>query len=163
MAGGDHIDNTFLSEGADNPITLQRTYKGKLWGAFITLQILVIFSVDFICIFELSWYPFDTQNCFMNLTLDSSIFVMLSPKEVTYQGAVDLAQYYVKNTTMSAEEELVVVKVTLRKTFIDLKKLKVTLGRRILSNLLTVYVPTLLLNIIALSTNYFKVSCINIH
>ena len=41
--------------------------------------------------------------------------------------------------------------------------MKVTLGRRILSNLLTVYVPTLLLNIIALSTNYFKVSCINIH
>ena len=37
------------------------------------------------------------------------------------------------------------------------------MGRRILSNLLTVYVPTLLLNIIALSTNYFKVSCINIH
>ena len=32
------------------------------------------------------------------------------------------------------------------------------MGRRILSNLLTVYVPTILLNIIALSTNYFKVS-----
>ena len=99
----------------------------------------------------------------MNLTLDSSIFVMLSPKEVTYQGAVDLAQYYVKNTTMSAEEELVVVKVTLMKKYMNRKKMKVTLGRRILSNLLTVYVPTLLLNIIALSTNYFKVSCINIH
>ena len=102
------------------------------------------FAVDFICIFELSWYPFDTQNCFMNLTLDSSIFVMLAPKEVVYHGAVDLAQYYVKNTTMDADDDFVVVKVTL--------------GRRILSNLLTVYVPTILLNIIALSTNYFKVS-----
>ena len=79
----------------------------------------------------------------MNLTLDSSIFVMLAPKNVTYHGAVDLAQYYVKNTTMDADEEFVVVKVTL--------------GRRILSNLLTVYAPTLLLNIIALATNYFKV------
>ena len=58
----------------------------------------------------------------MNLTLDSSIFVMLSPKEVTYQGAVDLAQYYVKNTTMSAEEELVVVKVTLMKKYMNRKK-----------------------------------------
>ena len=91
-------------------------------GNIYNSVILVIFSVDFICIFELSWYPFDTQNCFMNLTLDSSNFVMLSPKEVIYQGAVDLAQYYVKNTTMSAEEELVVVKVTLRKKYIDLKK-----------------------------------------
>ena len=80
----------------------------------------------------------------MNLTLDSSIFVMLAPKDVVYRGAVDLAQYYVKNTTMNADDDFVVVKVTL--------------GRRILSNLLTVYVPTLLLNIIALSTNYFKVS-----
>ena len=80
----------------------------------------------------------------MNLTLDSSIFVMLAPKDVVYRGAVDLAQYYVKNTTMNADDDFVVVKVTL--------------GRRILSNLLTVYVPTILLNIIALSTNYFKVS-----
>ena len=79
----------------------------------------------------------------MNLTLDSSIFVMLAPKDVVYYGEVDLAQYYVKNTTMDENDDFVIVKVTL--------------GRRILSNLLTVYVPTLLLNIIALSTNYFKV------
>ena len=91
-------------------------------GNIYNSVILVIFSVDFICIFELSWYPFDTQNCFMNLTLDSSIFVMPSPKEVTYQGAVDLAQYYVKNTTMSAEGELVVVKVTLMKRYINSNK-----------------------------------------
>ena len=38
VAGGDHIDNTFLSEGAENPITLQRTYKGKLSGAFVSLS-----------------------------------------------------------------------------------------------------------------------------
>ena len=30
VAAGDHIDNTFLSSGAENPITLQRTYKGNL-------------------------------------------------------------------------------------------------------------------------------------
>ena len=29
-AGADHIDNTFVSIGADNPITLQRAYKGKI-------------------------------------------------------------------------------------------------------------------------------------
>ena len=32
-----------------------------------------------------------------------------------------------------------------------------SLGRRLLSTFMTVYVPTLLLNIIALTTNYFKV------
>ena len=145
VADGDHIDNTFLSTGADNPITLQRTYKGDNLDPYVvTVKIDFDFvAVDFICIFELAWYPFDTQNCFMNLTLDSSIFVMLAPNDVVYLGEVDLAQYYVKNTTMDADDDFVVVKVTL--------------GRRILSSLLTVYVPTLLLNIIALSTNYFKV------
>ena len=34
---------------------------------------------------------------------------------------------------------------------------RVTLGRRLLSTFMTIYVPTLLLNIIALTTNYFKV------
>ena len=30
LAADNVMDNTFLSEGAKNPITLQRAYKGKL-------------------------------------------------------------------------------------------------------------------------------------
>ena len=94
-------------------------------GSIYNSVILVIFSVDFICIFELSWYPFDTQNCFMNLTLDSSIFVMLAPNDVVYLGEVDLAQYYVKNTTMDADDDFVVVKVTL-----NTLRMRITLTNR---------------------------------
>ena len=104
----------------------------------------LVVSVDFICNFELSWYPFDSQDCFMNLSLDSTMFVGLSAGHVVYRGRVDLAQYYVRNISLEEQEEGSVAA-------------RITLGRRVLSTLLTVYVPTLLLNIIALATNYFKV------
>ena len=35
-------------------------------------------------------------------------------------------------------------------------RVTVTLGRKLLGNILTVYVPTILLNLIGHSTNYFK-------
>ena len=32
----------------------------------------VVVVVDFICNFDSSWYPFDTQYCFLNISLDGS-------------------------------------------------------------------------------------------
>jgi hypothetical protein len=74
LASDDVLDNTYLSLGAENPLTLQRAYKGG------RLTLYTLCAVDFICNFELSWYPFDTQRCFMNISLEgnSDIFVNLS-------------------------------------------------------------------------------------
>ena len=93
----------------------------------------------------MTWYPFDIQNCFMNFTMqgNSGIFVNLLAGEIKYNGPVDLAQYYIRDKVITESEKVVAIKVTL--------------GRRLLSTVLTTYVPTLLLNIIALTTNYFKV------
>ena len=108
-------------------------------------KILIDFlAVDFICNFELSWYPFDSQSCFLNFSLDSAIFVELTAGSILYLGREDLAQYFVRNTSITETGQGTVA-------------VRVGLGRRILSPLLTVYVPTLMLNIIALATNYFKV------
>ena len=70
--------------------------------------------MNFICNFELSWYPFDTQHCYMNISLEgnSAIFVDLgilfdclqtlanlpSPVagDIAYDGPIDLSQYYIK-------------------------------------------------------------------
>ena len=79
--------------------------------------------VDFICNFELSWYPFDTQHCYINISLEgnSKNFVNLgrflyrcwklffrqrgqinnkknkpAPGNAHYQGPIDLAHYYIK-------------------------------------------------------------------
>ena len=93
----------------------------------------------------MAWYPFDTQHCFLNTCLEGTadIFAELQPGYIEYRGAVDLAQYYLRENRITTDGTTVAV------TF--------SLGRRLLSTFLTTYVPTLLLNIIALSTNYFKV------
>ena len=103
------------------------------------------FLVDFICNFDMTWYPFDIQTCFMNMSLEgnSDIFVDLLPGSIEYGGPIDLAQYYIRSYDIGRLDNVVAIQFSL--------------GRRILSTFLTTYVPTLLLNIIALSTNYFKV------
>ena len=63
---------------------------------------------------------------------------------ILYSGPIDLAQYYIKDHNIT-------------KTTSGSITVRFSLGRRILSVFMTVYVPTLLLNIIALNTNYFKV------
>ena len=59
---------------------------------------------------------------------------------------MELTQYYVKNTNMTKiyYEDYAAVLVF------------VVLGRRFLSNFLTIYLPTILLNIIGHTTVYFK-------
>ena len=63
-----------------------------------------------------------------------------------YTGGSDFAQYYVMDYDIysSKIKDKMGVKVSLR------------LGRRLLGTILTVYVPTILLNVIGHTTNYFK-------
>ena len=93
----------------------------------------------------MSWYPFDKQTCFMNFTMEgnSDIFVDLVAGWIKYDGPMDLSQYYIRGTDIGESGETV--------------SITVALGQRLLRTILTTYVPTLLLNIISLSTNYFKV------
>ena len=74
---------------------------------------------------------------------NEEIFVDLLPKEVNYNGPVDLALYYIKKKIIKKQGQFV--------------SAEITLSRRLLSTILTVYVPTFLLNVIALATNYYKV------
>ena len=94
----------------------------------------------------MAWYPFDTQLCSMDLGMEENdkIFVDLLSGNIRYEGPVDLALYYIKRKSIKNEGTTV--------------RAEITLGRRLLSTVLTVYVPTFLLNVIALATNYFKVS-----
>ena len=103
-------------------------------------------AVNFICNFSMAWYPFDTQLCTMDLEMDGNdkIFVDLLSGKIGYEGPEDLALYYIKRKSIKNEGTAV--------------RAEITLGRRLLSTVLTVYVPTFLLNVIALATNYFKVS-----
>ena len=92
----------------------------------------------------MAWYPFDSQTCSLDFKLHvtATAFVRLDTGFLDYSGPVDLTQYFVRTTAMEHYEKGV--------------RVKIVFGRRLLSNILTVYVPTILLNVMGHVTVYFK-------
>ena len=120
-----------IYEGSDNPITLTRVY-----------------NIKFLCDFQMQWYPFDTQTCFMEFRLDEGMdsFVDLIAGSQEYLGPKDLTQYFVKRSGIATYQRMGKKGV----------RVSLTLGRRLLGVFLTIYFPTVLLNLIGHTTNYFK-------
>ena len=118
-------------EGSENPLSLSRVY-----------------SIKFFCDYDMAWYPFDQQTCRIEMVLDGVLdnYADLLPGGVKFSGPMELTQYYVKTFKMDKEQ-------ILRKGAIVVY---VTLGRRILGTFLTVFFPTILLNVIGYATNFFK-------
>ena len=83
------------------------------------------------------------------LSKDMNSFVEIIPNGHAYLGPVELTQYFVRDTEMfpemlGEEKQQAIV-------------LEVTLGRRLLGTLLTIFLPTILLNIIGrVSKGYNK-------
>ena len=77
-----------MFEGGKNPIILKRE-----------------FYHEFTCDFDLTWYPFDRQVCFMNFTVqgETSKALILRPDtgNVTYMGERYLVEYFVENQTIN--------------------------------------------------------------
>ena len=134
VAKENDLDNEFSFEGSQNRLMLQRMY-----------------AIDFDCDYYMAWYPFDLQKCTIVMGLRSKDvnYMEIIPKLLEYTGPKDLSQYYVKEFRMK--------KVLMR--YMKKKQntivVEVILGRRLLSTILTVYVPTILLNVIGHSTNFF--------
>ena len=117
--------------GSDNTIVMSRVY-----------------SIKFFCEYNMRWYPFDQQTCNIDLIMDGVLdnYADLLPGGVEFSGPQELTQYFVKS-------------FSIRKTWIQGKKanvVSITLGRRLLGTFLTVYFPTILLNVIGFATNLFK-------
>ena len=121
------LKNMRLFEGTMNPLSLSRFYK-----------------TSYICNFDMAWYPFDTQVCSMEFVMVESI---RDVGNLTYSGPVEQTQYFIKKQVFSKRRDKQGVKITFVSIF---------LGRRLLSIILTVFVPTLILNIVGHSSNYFK-------
>ena len=127
----DENENIQYFKGSENLLTMKRFYN----------QI-------FHCKYQMAWYPFDIQRCKLIMTMKGSFapFTNLIVQRVNYKGEQFLTKYEVKATKMFLtkweEKDAVVVEVTL--------------GRELLSVLMNVIIPTLLLNIISVSTNYYK-------
>ena len=123
-------ENKLLYKGLENPIRYERYY-----------------SLILECEYQLQWYPFDSQLCYLDLEPREDLlnFVLLHPDKFLYKGPLLLMTYEVKSIKMKklfGHESSVQVEILIR--------------RRLLSIILTTFVPTLLLNIIGHVSNFFK-------
>ena len=82
-------DNIYMFKGSGNHLQSSRVY-----------------NVEWICVYQLTWYPFDTQTCSMILDTDgnSEEFINLNIGSLEYSGPMDLTQYFVKSTSMIKTE-----------------------------------------------------------
>ena len=122
-------ENKLLYKGLENPVNYER---------FCNLK--------FQCDYGLQWYPFDTQRCLIQLEPKEEFlkFVILNPQEFLYQGPLLLMTYEVKSIKMKRRKGKAGLEV------------EVLIRRRLLSIILTAIVPTVLLNIIGHTSNFFK-------
>ncbi len=127
-----YLHNAHLYYGNENPITISRVYSEK-----------------FLCEFDMRVYPFDTQNCSVQIVMkgNSGNFVRLVSKKLQYLGPIDLTLYFVKQTD--------IYNVIIYPN-IEAVRVEIIFQRRILSTILTTYLPSLLICLVSFSTTYFK-------
>ena len=123
--------NIFIFDGKNNPFVMSRVY-----------------DVDWICDYDMRWYPFDIQTCKINLELKGNLadFIDIVPDKLEYLGPEALTQYFIKHVNISTE--------VLNKKYGVV--VSITLGRRLLGTILTAYIPTVLLIIISHNASFFK-------
>ena len=81
-------------EGEHTSLLNKRLYN----GAENTISSLRFYNRKFMFIFNMQWYPFDTQKCSMIFEVDENSvdFVEVSMKALNFTGPRELTQYFVK-------------------------------------------------------------------
>ena len=115
--------------GSGNPLSLSRIY-----------------TMDFLCRFQLQKYPFDTQTCKIVLSsVEKDLdFLNLGPSNITYSGPQNMMTYTVMKYNIKRQGKLIVV------TF----KFKRIVSRHILST----FLPSVCILIIAQVLQPYKVN-----
>ena len=90
-------------------------------------------------------YPFDKQYCYIEIALfqDLRDFVKVEDQHFSYSGPKDLRDYTIRNASMSRVND-------------DRLQVKFTIDRRLISLILTTFLPTIILNTIGHMSNYFN-------
>ena len=106
------------------------------------LSLKKFFVVEFRCRFDMSWYPFDTQDCSAEVGVENGDnFLELVGDKMEYIGDSDVMKYLILETNDYKENGKLIFKFSF--------------GRRIMSVFLTTMLPTTIVVIVALSTNYY--------
>ena len=128
------LENTRNYIGSENKLTQTRTY-----------------NINFLCNYKLGWYPFDTQICFMNISLlkpeDQFTLQLVKPDDIPFNGSHDLTEYNFMEATVD------------NGTFEDGMRgvsVKIFFKRNIFSQIMTIYVPTTLIMVVSYLTTFFN-------
>ena len=117
----------------------------RLKGAENDLKYEKSYMKTFICEFNMEMYPFDTQKCLIDLRVkpkDES-FIDLVVGFLQLARNKDLMQYMIIKYEMQPIEGSNIV-------------VSLALGRKVLSQMLTIYLPSALIIVVVYFTNFLK-------
>ena len=128
----DEVNEREIFKGSENRMIMRQTY-----------------THEFQCVFFLQSYPFDKQTCSIDITssnLDRS-FLRLFPNNLWMEQDVDMTLFHMDDWDLdfrnkSAPEEGVSMTIVLR--------------RKIMSEMMGTYLPSILLMMITFATTFFK-------
>ena len=131
-SGVEEVDEKEIFKGSENRLTLEQIY-----------------THQFTCLFRLGDYPFDKQVCSINMTttkLDNPT-MMLIPKKLFMEQDPGMTLYsmekwHVSYRNKSNPKEGIWMTIVLR--------------RKIMSEMLTTYLPSVFLMLITFATTFFK-------
>ena len=126
------VDETELFLGEDNSLVMFQTY-----------------THEFQCIFDLKRYPFDTQTCSIDMAMGplDEASVGLIPNQLRMKQKLEMSIFEIKDWRFEEQtysNETGALKMTM------------VLKRKVTSELMTTYFPTLLLTAITFATTFFK-------
>ena len=132
LTGLETIDETEIFEGNGNSLVMAQTYTHK-----------------FQCIYDLKKYPFDTQSCSIKMAVGPLDWtsVRLIPDQLHMNQTLDMPIFHIVNWHLHQE--------TYGKERMTLNMILI-LKRKLTSELMTTYFPTLLLTAITFATTFFK-------
>ena len=122
-----------IFKGSENALSLKREY-----------------NVEWNCEYAYHWDPFDSQVCRMEI-LDTTYHTDFNPTDLQHNPNISLSRYTLRRIRMC------------KTVFEDLPGIiiELTLGRPIVNNLLTVFVPTVLLLTISFAARCFATDYID--
>ena len=131
-AGLEFVDETELFQGRENNLTMFQTY-----------------THEFQCKFDLKKYPFDTQTCSIDMAMGylDRTSVSLIPDKLQMEQSPDMSIFELIDWRFA--------QVTHTDGAKNLKMIMI-LKRKVTSELMTTYFPTLLLTAITFATTFFK-------
>jgi len=150
VRGDDESEVTISREGnyKESPVTVKQEIN-VFDGNQNRIMFQQLYSKTFKCVYQLQLYPFDTQKCTVDMELrelDKPTINMI-PEDIFMEGDTVLVQYIIAKWSLELKDPG------------DSNQginLKLVMKRRIMNELLTSYLPSVLILAIVYATNFFK-------